>query len=183
VKTITHTIAGDENAENHPHALVIAFGNPFRGDDGLAWRVADDLEKNLESCQAKILRTHQLTPELAQNISGFRAVIFVDAAASTDSGARPGESQFGEIPRQTPDASPSNRLSHHLTPTLVMHLAATLYGTNARGFLMTVTGQNFAHGDGLSPAIESALPGLTSQLRKFIRQVASGDVDRASLGV
>jgi Ni,Fe-hydrogenase maturation factor len=48
-----------------PRILIVAYGNPMRCDDGVAWRAADALETNSCGGNVEILRRHQLAPELA----------------------------------------------------------------------------------------------------------------------
>ncbi len=77
-----------------PRLLIIAYGNPLRSDDGVAWRAAAALQKIFSPDKAEILALHQLGPELAENASRSECVIFVDA--STRSGL-PGEIQVKEL--------------------------------------------------------------------------------------
>ena len=37
-----------------PGVLIVAYGNPMRCDDGLAWRAADELERKLSGSEIKI---------------------------------------------------------------------------------------------------------------------------------
>ena len=60
--------------------LIIAYGNPLRCDDGVAWRAAEALEGKFPSEQVEILRLHQLAPELADAVRQRELVLFVDAA-------------------------------------------------------------------------------------------------------
>src|SRR5579862_9528285 len=52
--------------------LIIAYGNPLRCDDGIAWRAADALAQKLSDSDVEIVRLHQLAPELAETISHFK---------------------------------------------------------------------------------------------------------------
>jgi hydrogenase maturation protease len=71
--------------------LIVGYGNPLRGDDGLGWHAAEALRAALP--EAEILAVHQLTPELAEDASRAELVIFLDAA---ETGA-PGEWRCREI--------------------------------------------------------------------------------------
>ena len=59
-------------------ALIIGYGNPLRGDDGLGWRAAEQLAEIIPQSEAEVIACHQLTPELAEPISRARLVIFID---------------------------------------------------------------------------------------------------------
>ena len=60
--------------------LIIGYGNPLRGDDGVGWEVASRLAVIIPSEAAHILTVHQLTPELAESVSEADLVIFIDAS-------------------------------------------------------------------------------------------------------
>jgi len=59
--------------------LIIGCGNPLRGDDGLGWVVADCLAAVLTDPAVEIVRTHQLTPEMAESFTSAKLVVIVDA--------------------------------------------------------------------------------------------------------
>ena len=62
--------------------LVIAWGNPLREDDGVAWHVLEGLRALQPRPWLPALRlrhAHQLTPELAECVSRAAGVVFVDA--------------------------------------------------------------------------------------------------------
>ena len=153
--------------------LILAYGNPLRSDDGLAWRVADALEAKFPSSQVEILRLHQLTPELAERVSRANAVIFVDAASADAGEYRPGEIRIEEIHAEKAGAFLQSRFSHHLTPGLVVTLASQLYGARARAFSATLTGENFEHGESLSAAVHDSLPEFTTRIEHLARELQS----------
>ncbi len=152
-----------------PRVLIIAYGNPMRCDDGLAWRAADELERKFPTHELEILRTHQLAPELAETVSRLQAVIFVDAASSDGPNAQPGEVR--EAPIGLPEGQP--RFSHHLSPCAVIALASQLYGAHPRAFSVTITGQCFDHGEGLSPVVAAAIPALVARIEALIQSLQS----------
>jgi len=160
--------------------LIVAYGNPLRSDDGLAWRVADALETKFPSGEVEILRLHQLTPELAEGVSQVDAVIFVDAASADTGERRPVEIRVEEIGSKDAGPSAVSRFSHHLTPRVVVALAAQLYGARARAFSATLTGQTFDHGDSLSAAIRHALPEFITRIEGLVRELQNpaGSVSR-----
>lgn len=152
-----------------PRVLIIAYGNPLRGDDGLAWRVADDLERKVDPSNVAILRRHQLAPELAEEMRRCDVAIFVDAAAYGVSGHPPGEVRVEEIPEAEPAPAGTVRFSHQLSPAILVALAAQLYQARPRTFCATLTGQNFDHGESLSPMVEAALPDLVAAIEDLVR--------------
>ena len=152
--------------------LIIAYGNPMRCDDGLAWRAADELEGKFSSKDVEILRTHQLTPELADTVSHCKTVIFVDAASPVAaSNSLPGEVRCAQIGLPK-DASP---FSHQLSPGAVIALARQLYAACPLAFSMTLTGECFDQGESLSPAVAAALPVLVARIRAMVQQLLSSE--------
>jgi hydrogenase maturation protease len=145
--------------------LIIAYGNPLRCDDGLAWRAANQLEEKLSTSEIEILRVHQLTPELAEAVCRCDAVIFVDAAAADGGNGQPGEVRSGEIDltREPP------RFSHQLSPGAVVTLARQLYGAAPRAFSATLMGQCFDHGESLSDVVAGAIPLLVARIVELVR--------------
>jgi len=154
------------------NVLIVAYGNPLRSDDGLASRAARELEGKFPDTRVEILSQHQLVPELAETVSLFECVIFIDAAfpQSPQSG-RPGELRVREITSAEVDRRA--RSSHVLSPDVVVALAAELYHAQVKAFSVTVTGQNFEHGDSLSPAVAAAIPLLTERVSALVRQALS----------
>jgi hydrogenase maturation protease len=128
--------------------LVIAYGNPLRCDDGIAWHAAEELKRVLPS-SAQVICVHQLTPELAESASRAELVIFLDAATNGKPGdvvCQPLKAEKGEP-----------RFSHHHTPQGILAVCEQLYSANPRCFLLTLHGKRFEHGDVFSPAAVHAV--------------------------
>lgn len=150
-----------------PRVLIVAYGNPLRSDDGVAWRAADALEGKFAPAEVETLRLHQLAPEVADTLRRFAAVIFVDAAATVHHS--PGEIRCEEIIASDHE----NRFTHQLSPPAVLSLAAKLYNAKPRAFSATLVGQCFDHGESLSPAVLAALPSLVTQIETLVQQLRS----------
>lgn len=161
------TNASGATLSTMPRILIIAYGNPMRSDDGLAWRAADALEKKLAGTDVEILRLHQLAPEHAETVSRSEAVIFVDAASPNETNGQPGKVHSSPIDTS---AGPP-RFSHQLSPAAVVGLARQLYGINPRAFTVTLTGQDFDHGEALSPVVAAALPALVAQIEELVHSL------------
>jgi hydrogenase maturation protease len=146
-----------------PPLLIVAYGNPLRSDDGVAWRVAAALQKIFPPDDAEILTLHQLGPELAESASRRQCVIFVDAAAGP---GHPGEVQAKEVLPSDSDTETSV-FCHAMSPSHVLALAAQLYHSRPRAFSASVVGENFNHGESLSPAVEAAVPALLARIEEL----------------
>jgi hydrogenase maturation protease len=158
--------------------LVIAWGNPLREDDAVAWHVLEGLRslKPRPGLPALHLRhAHQLTPEMAECVSRARGVVFVDARRD----GVPGEVRCEEI---APSAG-SNPLAHSLSPQALLLYAEQLYGRAPRAVVLSIAGERFGMGEALSPAVRHAVPrAMRAVLRqaKAWRQPSPETVARAS---
>jgi hydrogenase maturation protease len=150
-----------------PTVLIIAYGNPMRCDDGIAWRAADTLAPKVSESEVEILRLHQLTPELADTVRNLKTVIFVDAASCDAPQDKPGMIRLEEIRGSTSEPA---RFSHALSPKKILDLALHLYGASPRAFVITVTGENLGHGNSLSAPVATALPELIARIESLIKE-------------
>jgi hydrogenase maturation protease len=130
--------------------VVVVYGNSLRSDDGVGWHVARLLDVDPRLDGETVLARHQLTPELAADVSRASLVVLVDAAADGD----PGSVSVRQIePRP---ATPT--WSHHLDPETLAGLAEALYGAVPPIMLVSVAAGSFAEGDGLSSPLRQVLP-------------------------
>ena len=152
-------------------ALIIAYGNPMRGDDGIALRIADEMRRT-ELRDIRILSMHQLMPELAETISESEIVVFLDAAANGEIGI--------VLCRSIEPQSQPMRFWHHMTPGELLGLCERLYATKPLSFLVTVPGKCFEQSDTLSDAAASAIPQALTVLRQLIEQGTQRAMDSAT---
>ncbi len=138
-------------------ALVIAYGNPLRCDDGIAWRVAEEMRRTKPEIATRCV--HQLTPELAEDASHASIVIFVDASRDGE----PGE--IGCHPVLADHTSV--KFSHTLEPAQVLGMCNQIYATEPRGFLVSIAGQSFDHGQTLSSGVADALPQAIAMIKEL----------------
>ena len=131
--------------------LVVGYGNPLRGDDGIGWHAAGLLAADPRLAGARVLARHQLVPELAEEVSRAALVVLVDASAEGDPGSI-------SVHRIEPRTGTWATWTHHLDPEALAGLAEALYGAVPPIVLVSVTAGSFAAGDRLSGALERALP-------------------------
>jgi hydrogenase maturation protease len=145
-------------------ALVLACGNPLRGDDGIAVLLAHYLRDEFCEPETEIQFFQQWTPELAESVSQCEIVLFLDASATL----RPGEVQLKRI---EPAREISPHMSHSMSPDTLLALAAQLYcAAPGRAFLLTVGGASFEHADQISEPVRLAIP----QALDLIKAALSG---------
>jgi hydrogenase maturation protease len=137
-----------------PHTLILAYGNPLRGDDGIGPEAGKRLRSIVRDPEVEIRTLHQLTPELMEPISRAARVIFIDACE----GAVPGEIRERAIEPSRAAA----RFTHHATPDALLAGARALYGHAAAATMITVTGARFSVSSGLSPAVARSLDGVVA---------------------
>ena len=139
--------------------LVIGFGNPLRGDDGLGGRAAAEIAARWPD--VSVLTPQQLTLDLAEPISRARLVLLFDAAA----GETPGSIAYRAV---TFDPAVAGTLHHHVSPGALLSAVHALYGQAPPMILLTVSGQAFDFAQGLSPAVEATLPDLIARVADLI---------------
>lgn len=144
------------------NALIIGYGNPLRGDDGLGWHAARLLADVAAARDAEVVTCHQLTPELAQPISEAATVIFVDAA-------REGPPGLLDWRRVEGLAGPAS-YTHHISPESLLGLARELYGRSPRAFVVSVAAGSFECGEELSSVVRAALPALVKRVGDLLSE-------------
>ena len=146
--------------------LLIGWGNPLRGDDGVGQAIAAAVERWGQP-QLEVVEAVQLTPELAPLLAAARRVLFVDAeagAAAVSGGWRLEPVPPWE-PRGPTAAWSSQPLSHHASPGVLLMLAETLYGRRPPAWQLLVAAHACGFGSGLSSATEALLPGALAAVR------------------
>lgn len=141
-------------------ALIIGYGNELRGDDGLGPYAAEWLAAGILPPDRRIA-CRELTPELAVPISAASLVIFVDA----NSVSGPGEIACAPVAPPPPGGA---TFSHAFTPALLLALARDLYGASPLAWLLSVGVATLDFTEGLSPAVQAALPALRERLRAIV---------------
>ena len=135
--------------------LVIGYGNESRRDDGIGRYVIEHLSK-LHLPDIELQTAHQLEVELAETLTHFDRVIFVDAAIP----AAPTRIQRSVV---TPTFQ-SHAVAHYLTPPDVLSLSETLYGHVPQATLFSIRGSDFNFGSELSPEVLNAGQEVVQQI-------------------
>jgi hydrogenase maturation protease len=151
--------------------LLFGIGNPLRGDDGAGHLLADRLAEEIAGATGaatRVLHVQQLMPELAIEVAkpSLQAIFFCDAAMP--SGER---SPLHAEPIVVDAPSAASSFTHDLTPAALL-LYAGLFSTvepwkPPPAWLVTVAGESFDHGEGLSTHVLAALatvPALVAEL-------------------
>lgn len=140
--------------------LLIGYGNPGRGDDGLGPALAGRIEAfGLPAVTVEI--DYQLTVDHAALIAAHDLVVFADAAIG-----------LGAPFRLTPVVGlPQAMGSHQVSPEAALHLAGLLFGRSIPGWMLAIAGQEFGTvREGLSQAAEENLNLSATYLADWIGQ-------------
>ena len=140
--------------------LVLAIGNPSRGDDALGPLAAQRLTE-LDLPGVEVLTDFQLQVEHALDLLGRRLVVFVDAAAS---GSGPYELRPLE-PR-----ADVRHTSHSLSPAAVLDAYLRLTGNAPpSSCLLAIRGYGFELGAPLTAAASANLQVALASLTPYLR--------------
>jgi hydrogenase maturation protease len=156
-----------------PTTLIIGYGNPDRQDDGVAWhiltRLAEELDRPIPSMDEGFYPNGenpdlyfglQLIPELAETISAYRRVCFVDA----HTGNVPEDVNVVEV---TPEYQRSP-FTHHMTADTCLSLVQTIYGQTPQAILVSVRGYEFGFSHDLSPATLQLAEQAVKQIKVWL---------------
>jgi hydrogenase maturation protease len=155
-------------------ALIIGYGNPDREDDGVAWHILRALTLKLgltapasyddefpEDRHLDLSFHLQLTPEMAEDISAYEYVCFVDAhTGNIPEPVRmlPVESEFQHSP-----------FTHHLTPQSLISMCETLYSKKPDAALLSVLGHRFLFSRELSGETAALVPQATELVWDWLK--------------
>jgi hydrogenase maturation protease len=143
--------------------LVLAVGNPSRGDDALGPRLVDRLlDAGVDHAgDVELLVEHQLQIEHALDLRGRRGVLFVDAARA---GAAAGVTLAPIAPSaQTPV------FSHALSAPALLQLAQRLDSRAPPAWQLAIGGESFALGAELSASARRHLDAAVAAALDWLR--------------
>jgi hydrogenase maturation protease len=151
-----------------PAVLVLGIGNPLRGDDGIGPRVVEELAQRGLPEGVTALDVGMGGLDLLRVLEGWERAVIVDAA---EVGREP-----GQIVRFTPDhvrlALATDGLSlHHVGLGEVMALADALGQVLPEMVIFGIQPAELDWRQGLSPAVEAALPTLVDAVIEAIEEI------------
>ena len=147
--------------------LVIGYGNPGRGDDGLGPELASRVEA-LALPGVRVEVAFQLAEEHSAWLAEHRTVVFVDATTEADA-----PFSFREVAPAPTDGG----FTHHVTPGQVLSVARACFGAEPRCYLLAVRARemdDFA--EGLTPEASEALEAALAHLVAFLERQADGRI-------
>ncbi|MGA7244484.1 MAG: hydrogenase maturation protease [Terracidiphilus sp.] len=146
--------------------LILACGNPMREDDGVGPFLAQWAEEHWrDDPRVQVLCDHQWTPDMAEEIATAETVIFVDCSLDQT----PGQILLREL---SPASLKPGLVTHHLGAAELLRVAQDLYGIQPRrACLLTIGAGRIDLGEGLSSAVNDALPDAKELLELTVRQL------------
>lgn len=156
--------------------LIVGYGNADRQDDGVAWHIlrnlAEKLGQSIPSDPGAFIEIYhdtvdlifilQIFPELAETISQYQRVCFVDAHTANISE----EISWTEL-LPTYEKSP---LTHHMSPKTVLSIAATIYESVPKAILVSIRGYEFEFERELSPQTATLADRATNLIWDWIKE-------------
>lgn len=154
--------------------LVLAVGNPSRGDDALGplflERLAEWQEQIDEADDIELLTDFQLQIEHAVDLEGRALALFVDASVSC-----PSPYHFTHL-QPTRDTSYT---SHALSPAAVLHVYEQINrAPPPPAFQLAIRGERFKLGEPLSSAAEANLATALEFAGRLLAQRDAGTWER-----
>ncbi len=148
--------------------LVLGWGNPGRGDDGLGPALTELLEERLPG-RIEVESDYQLQVEDAADCAGHRRVVFVDADRS-------GPEPFSCRRLEAAD-SPLSFSSHSVSPGGLLAITRELFGSEPEAWVVGVRGYEFDEfHEGLSGRARANLEAAADYLSDALRADALREV-------
>ena len=145
--------SGTFSEERRPSLLILAVGNPSRGDDALGPLFLERLAELRGQCDKnddiELLTDFQLQIEHAVDLEGRALALFVDASVSC-----PPPFQFTRLQ----PARDTSYTSHALSPAAVLHVYQQINRVPPPpAFQLAIRGESFELGEPLSVPAEANL--------------------------
>lgn len=139
--------------------LLIGIGNTIRCDDGVGFRLTESLQdETLEG--VKTISTHQLLPELSEDISEADVVVFVDASEVLECG----KIVFQEIEKKDADEIDT----HYLTPETLLELSFDFYDRVPEAYSVHIGLCSDELNESFSPTIKANFDLYKQQIVNFL---------------
>ncbi|WNB75064.1 hydrogenase maturation protease [Methylomonas koyamae] len=139
--------------------LLLACGNPSRGDDALGPLLLDALADQIDPQTVECIVDFQLHIEHTLDLKDRQCVIFADASVC--------DVTF-EFTRLTPAAALSHT-SHALSPAALLGVYRSLHGEPPPAYLFGIGGLSFELGAALSPTAQTNLAAATRFARALLQ--------------
>lgn len=143
---------------NNKNICIVGIGNTLRSDDSVGVYICHRLKKY--EAPVTIITTHQLDITMAEKLSTFDVVIFVDAAVN--------ESSFSFQLLEDSPVQPTSS-SHGISAAMLAALAKKLFVTGTQFYVCAVGAEHFEMGNRLSEKTKQHADEAAALLLKWIK--------------
>jgi len=146
--------------------LIIGFGDPMHGDDGVSWQVASLLAASLEDHEVDIRMAMQLTPDMLEPISRADLVLFIDTAHN----GHPGEWTCEEI---FPGIDMREHSCHEGDALQLMEFSRQIFHSRPRAVLVSIGAKFFTNSNHLSRVTEEVIPKVVRFISEMLNELSA----------
>jgi len=143
--------------------LIIAYGNPYRNDDGVGHYIANKIREWADKDKIDkitIITAYQLDIDMTEDISLAESVFFLDAHV---------EEYSPEIVINKVEPKKSNGFTTHVfTPSDLIALVNQLYNRDPSATLISVPGYDFDMGEELTTVTRKQADRAVEKLKHFL---------------
>jgi len=146
--------------------VVLAWGNPSRGDDALGPEFLAQAESVAQKapCDVAFVSDFQLQPEHATDLLGRDLALFVDASTTV-----PAPFLFSAV-APTRDRTFT---THAMSPGALLAACDDAFSSPLpAGFLLAIRGDRFELGEGISPAAQANLERAVAYFATLLQQAS-----------
>jgi len=141
---------------------ILGYGNRQRRDDGIGPYIVEKLKGALEQKNGvRLLALPQLRADLVEDLREADRILFVDATIDNPEGGR----KWRQL---QPQMQVLPYLTHHIDPAFLLGLLETLYRRSACAWLVSIHGDDFGFGEGLSPEAARTADRVSLEILEYI---------------
>lgn len=149
--------------------LVVGLGNPILGDDGVGWRVAQEIQARLASPDVDVACLALGGVALMERLVGYRRAIIIDAVTT---GATIGRVQCTPLDELPNPAAGHTASSHDTSLPTALNFGRKL-GARLPDEVWVVTVEAerlYEFGAELSPAVATAVPNAVHRVQECLME-------------
>lgn len=141
---------------------IVGFGNVHRQDDGVGPWIVEQLRRRQAAGvdSVRLISGHHMDPNLVDDLCESDRIILIDASVRQVNGGWQWEAV------EPIEAVPTSL--HSCKPGFLLYLLERVYGNRPETWLISIQGESFGYGEGLSPSAEKRAGEVISALDAFL---------------
>ena len=141
---------------------IIGYGNPQRRDDGIGPYIVKRLQPFFKHRKdVHLLVLHQLEPDVFDVLKTAHTILFVDATVEMLAEGH----DWAEI---GPEIKALPCLIHQVAPSFILGLLQCLYRRNPAAWMVSIQGDDFSFGNGLSSEAQKRAEQVIGEIPEFV---------------